>query len=55
MTVDKSTSLPSSFIASAARASPGPIAAATVVPATGASNERTEPSGSVMAGIRGVS
>ena len=51
ITVDRSTILPSSFIASAARARPGPIASATVVPVTGASNRRTEPSGRVMAGM----
>src|SRR5476649_2113885 len=43
--------LPSSFIARAARARPGPIASSTVVPVTGASNWRTEPSGRVMAGM----
>ena len=49
--VARSTVLPSSFIARAARARPGPIAAATSVPVTGASNWRTEPSGRVMAGM----
>ena len=43
--------MPSSFIASAARARPGPIAAASVVPVTGPSKRRTEPSGRVMAGM----
>ena len=51
MVVARSTSLPSSFMARAARARPGPIASATVVPVTGASKRRTEPSGRVMAGM----
>src|SRR5271166_107856 len=51
MVVERSTGLPLSFIATAARARPGPMAAATSVPDTGASNWRTEPSGSVMAGM----
>ena len=37
ISVARSTILPSTFMASAARARPGPIAAATVVPVTGAS------------------
>src|SRR5271166_4072707 len=51
MVVDRSTGLPLNFIARAARARPGPMAAATSVPDTGASNWRTEPSGSMMAGM----
>ncbi len=48
---DRSTSSPSSCMARAARARPGPIDAASSVPVTGASKRRTEPSGRVMAGM----
>src|SRR5690606_1460918 len=51
ITYDVSTSLPSTLPASAALARPGPMLAATSWTETGLSNERTEPSGRVMAGI----
>src|SRR5690242_4822361 len=55
ISVARSTNLPSSFIARAARARPGPIASATVAPVTGASKWRTDLSGRLMAGIGGYS
>src|SRR5262245_8953567 len=45
---ERSASLPSTFIASAALARPGPIEAAISAPLTGLSNDRTEPSGKEM-------
>jgi hypothetical protein len=44
-TMERSFNLPSTRIASAALARPGPMAAAIAAPLIGLSNERTEPSG----------
>src|ERR1041384_744174 len=52
MRCERSTSLPSTFAASAARARPAPIDCATSAAVTGPGNDFCEPSGRRMLGIR---